>query len=219
MKRKLVYIAIVLFALMSGVFTSCHKESDSAPKSNPLKGQIQAFSSAGHTAKLQHQLICPYGGGYYHLDLDDDGTPDLALRLWNFEDDQIECQDCYYRHDYNLGCDTILCNNIYISCQVNFGWGNRYYLGDTMQFSTVAPHASWNGCGLMMAWTKQSCDFTSNGIYCDTTAQYFGFEKVDAKGTRYGWFALQYDSQFNVYLDGVYMSRIYDRHIRAGFED
>jgi len=194
---KNISVVILLIAAI-GSFTSCKKDKDS------IVYHI-------YSPPLQ---ICSCGGNKYLLDLDFDGVPDIELSMSCLDTTIVPFNGCEsWTTSYTVNLDTVLSNNIQLS--------RGYKINDSIYFQ--ASYGASSAQSIMSyCYTIIPCAPVDT-LYCSinlpsTGSEYFGFAKTSLYpySNKFGWFALHFDSNHNLYLDGVAINNAINKPILAG---
>jgi len=206
MKIKYFFNLILLLLVVLGSFTSCKKDkAASAALTDSIVYHI-------YSPPLQ---ICTCGGNKYLLDLDFDGVPDMELSMsCVFNQVYVPFNGCErWTTSYIVNLDTVLSNNIQLS--------PGYMINDSIYFQ--ASYGASSAQSIMSyCYTIIPCP-PIDTLYCSinlpsTGNEYFGFAKTSLYpySNKYGWLALHFDSNHDLYLDGVAINNAPNRLILAG---
>ena len=217
MKAKNSTLLTCLVCLFILYLSACKKEkSESAKVVIPVTNQIEAKD---FYIKYKANIVCTCAGNKYLLDMDGDRIADAQISILCGSYYHIHCSYGSYTRYYDIAnMDTLFNSKISIASSPNsLNVIQQFSFGDTIQ-----PLGSYTHNNVLILYNSyQIYDFFNpsngpDGYSCDSTIKYIGYREDGVTGIRCGWLALHFDSQFNVYLDGVFLSGRPNQAIRAG---
>ena len=211
------FFGLMLFMQWAlGSFTSCTK--DKASSSSPP----DTITSHVYSPSLQ---IASCGGNKYLLDLDFDGVPDIEVGMnCSLDQQTVPAAGCFYfTSSINVNVDTIFNSNILLSQYRNLYYYGYILYGYNLKDS-ISSLSSYNAttpiCAMSYYQNITPCPPADTNYYNfnipTSGSEYFGFRKTVPNGNEYGWFALHFDNNFNLYLDGIAINNAINKHILAG---
>jgi hypothetical protein len=212
MKIKYFFGLMILLPVAMGPFISCTKDKAASAS------LIDSIVYHNYSPPLQ---ICTCGGNKYLLDLDFDGVPDVELSMSCLDTNIVPWSGCFYfTTSINVNVDTIFNTSIRLSQYYNLY--NQYILyGCNLKDSINSSYHATTSISAMSYYREivpcpPADTFFYNFNIPSSGSEYFGFAKTVTNGTKYGWFAMHFDSSYNLYLDGVAINNAINKPILAG---